>query len=302
LLAARGAYEDAAGVLLERRRWLGSQPTPDAAEEVRLLQETASVYRAWGRLAEAGEWTTRARSIQRQSLLKELEQTSREVRLKPNDGALWAARAKYSARAGQFDQAADDYARAMRLGVSDHWAWYVRAALLAYLDRGPAYEAHCQEMRAKFAGATGRPAVRMAKACLLMPASGIDLAAVHQTAADVRARDLHQRDIAWDEMTLGMSEYRRNHPDAAVEHLTRCLELMQSAPGRAAVGFYLSINLKELGHTEEAAGAFNRAARAMSELPSPGEGDLGENGIENWLIAQAAQREAKGVLRPEEGK
>jgi tetratricopeptide (TPR) repeat protein len=302
LLTARGEHAAAADLLVRRRDWLALRPAPDPAEEVKLLQETSSVYRAWGRVAEAREWTGRARAIQRVALMKELDRATQEVRQNAEDGAAWAARAKFAARAGQFQQAADDYARATRLGVSDHWAWYVRAALLAYLDRAPAYEAHCHEMRARFATATGRPAVRIAKACLLLPthSAGIDPEAAYKAAADVRARDLHRRDIAWDEMTLGMAEYRRHHPDAAVDHLNTCLDLMQGAPGRAAVGFYLAMSLRELGRTEEAAGAFDRAAQAMAELPTPGEGDLGENGIENWLIAQTAQREAKAVLRPEE--
>jgi hypothetical protein len=77
---------------------------------------------------------------------------------------------------------------------------------------------------------------------------------------------------------------------------------MESTPGAAATGFYLSINLHRLGRTEQANQAFDRAARAMAELPSAGEGDLGESGIENWLIAHVAHREATRILHPENDK
>jgi hypothetical protein len=196
-----------------------------------------------------------------------------------------------------FQEAAVEYERAMRVAVSDHWAWYVRAALLAYLEHDYAYEAHCREMLARFGGATGRPAVRIAKACLLRPVSGFDLAALQKTAIDARARDLHPKDVAWDEMAIGMAEHRLNHPRAAVDHLTLCVKALQSTPGGAAADFYRAINLQRLGKTDEATQVFDGATRTMGELPSPGQGDLGESGIENWLIAQVAQREAAQALR-----
>jgi serine/threonine protein kinase/tetratricopeptide (TPR) repeat protein len=304
IIVARHDHGRAAQVLLERHRWLTKQPEPSPAEDVKLSQQIASVYRAWGNPVEARQWIARARSLQYQSLLKELDQESQELRRRPDDAALLTSRAKHFARAGKFENAATDYDRAMRLGVSDHWAWYVRAALLAYLERDYAYEAHCRDMLVRFREATGRPAVRIAKACLLRPLTGggVDLTALHKTAVDARVRDLHPKDISWDEMVVGMAEHRRNRPEQAVEHLSLCLEKMQSNPAAAATGYYLAINLHRLGRTEQAAAAFERAARAMADLPMPGDGDLGESGIENWLIARLAQREATQVLRPGQDK
>jgi hypothetical protein len=172
----------------------------------------------------------------------------------------------------------------------------VRAALLAYLDRADAYGAHCREMLGRFSTVTGRPAVRVAKASLLMPAPGVDLEAVNRTAVGARSRDMHPRDVAWDEMTIGMAEHRLGRAGPAVEHLERCLGTMQSVPGRAAAEFYLAVNLRRSGRDADAREAFARAEGLMAELPGVAEGDLGESGIENWLIAHVARREAVGVM------
>lgn len=298
LLVARGDHQHAADLLLERHRWLKNQPAPGAAEDVSLSQQIAAVYAAWGKPQQANEWTRRARSTQFQSLVNQLEHQTQELRRRPQDAALLASRAKHHARAGMFDQAASDYDRAMRAGAADHWAWYVRAALLAYLEQDHAYQAHCRQMLTRFSTATGRPAVRIAKASLLRPVPGIDLELLHKTAQSARARDLHLKDIAWDEMTLGMAAHRRNQPDDAVKHLRLCIPAVHNSAATVAAGFYLSINLQRLGRPADAADAFDRAARLMSQLPTPGDGDLGENGIENWLIAHIAHREAARALQP----
>ena len=298
ILVARAEHQHAVDVLLARRHWLNSQPalTTTAAEDVRLSQQLASVYAAWGKPDQADDWIRRARSTQYQALLKELEANTQELRQRPDDAALLALRAKHHARAGMFLEAASDYDRAMKLGVSDHWAWYVRGALLAYLERDHAYHAHCHEMLSRFSTATGRPALRLAKASLLRPVSGIDLQRIYDAALKARARDLHPKDIAWDEMTLGMAAHRLSRPEEAVPPLTSSIPVLQNPPGAAAAGFYLSINLHRLGRHPEAHDAFNRAQRIITQLPTPRDGDLGESGIENWLIAHTAHREASRIL------
>ena len=53
------------------------------------------------------------------------------------------------------------------------------------------------------------------------------------------------------------------------------------------------------GNAAEAKAALAEAeTRVQQFVPRPGAGDLAEGGIENWLICQAALREAQAMLKP----
>src|SRR5205085_3958681 len=81
---------------------------------------------------------------------KHLEKLDLQIAKGPATATAYAERAMARARCGLFRAADDDYARAIELDPSDHFNWYRRACLLAYLNDTRAHRAICRAMLERF--------------------------------------------------------------------------------------------------------------------------------------------------------
>src|SRR5262249_39991111 len=169
----------------------------------------------------------------------------------------------------------------------------IRSALLAYADRDEEYEKHCRWMMQTL-GATDDPAIieRTTKSLMLTPRSVVlDSAAILQRAN--KAFELVPN--SWALLLMARPAYRHGQHEQAVPWLQKCIQSPDHGyPERSVIAqAYLAIVQKQLGQTEVSRATLEDAERRASEvLPPVDSGQLGSGGIENWLHAHLALREA----------
>ena len=85
--------------------------------------------------------------------------------------------------------------------------------------------------------------------------------------------------------------------EEAIKWLTRCRDGLKSAPaGTATADLFLAMANQKLGKGPEAKMYYLRAKEAIDKLPKAGMADVGDTGVENWLICQTVYREASAML------
>ena len=210
-------------------------------------------------------------------------------------------RARYRARRGMFVDAANDLAKAISVGPEDHWSWYNRGCVLAYLRETQAYHEHCRQMIKRFA----RPeqvhiGERTAKIALLLP---VDLEAEEQTGlrrwleAAVNAGGNY---LPYYQMGMGLLEYRagKGHFEAALDWLDKSATRLRDTHQSPAVALLRAMALHRLGRLEQARAAFDTGQSDMKRLPRAGVEDLG-NDVYDWLLGQTIYREASELFAAE---
>src|SRR6185503_4798374 len=102
-------------------------------------EELDRLYRESGDRDQLVQW----QRIRIATLNAELPGLSKRLAENPEDVAGLTRRAELLIHAGRFESAAADYGRLVALEAEEPWPWYVRACLLAYLDRKDEYREHC---------------------------------------------------------------------------------------------------------------------------------------------------------------
>jgi serine/threonine protein kinase/Tfp pilus assembly protein PilF len=281
-------------VLLDHYAWVQKwKPgTPDIDDAARLLR----VDRKLGNSTELPESQGRLAV----EIDKQFAVLRQRVQEHPDSAGPVEDLAAFEARFGHFAQSADDYAKAIKLDPQRHWNWYYRACLLAYLNDASDYRALCDAMLERFAGATD-PSIldRTAKTCLLLPvepaAPGspdpLDLAvrALQQARDDTNLR-------AWFNLCYGMALYRRGNYQASTQPLQSALTPADATRRPMAIFFHAMAD-QRLGHVAAAREQLAQAIRETDQnLPEATGGDLGDVGVENWLMCQIARREAQALI------
>jgi serine/threonine protein kinase len=205
-------------------------------------------------------------------------------------------------RRGRFEESAAVLGKAIPPDPVSDLPWYIQACMLAHLRERIGYEAVCVAMVGRFGESTD-PAVcrRVAMGCLI--------AAEPPTSQQVqRARELIERARGaesaagrgfWERMVDGLLDYRSGQFEQAAAglglSLSGCPEDAYAL--RAATEMYLAMTQSSLRQEAEALATFRHARMLMeAHLGRPSLDDLGPGGLENWLIAQVARREAEGLF------
>jgi tetratricopeptide (TPR) repeat protein len=250
--------------------------------------------------AERREAETELAAARQRQWDSELAGLCRDVQRYPGSPNALAARGKWLLTRGRFDEAERDYARLVQLHPADHWHWYYRGCLLAYLGREKDHREHCRAMLGQFADAADFATIeRTTKPALLMTGgAGSDVEELARRAE--RARQLAP-DSPVTALLIGLAECRVDRYEQAAGWLEKCRTLQQDLAARTiAADAYLAIARHRLGQEQEARAALERAARrAGKDLPPAGSGYLDTNtsaGMENWLVAQTALREAEQLV------
>jgi tetratricopeptide (TPR) repeat protein len=226
---------------------------------------------------------------------KQLEEESDEVRR----ASLLAKRGKLYARRGRFAEAATDFSKGIELNPQDHWNWYYRGCLLAYLGQDRTYRDHCRAMLQRFGGSDEREiADRTAKTCLLVadPADPGQLLALAERA--LARADGNQNLESWFSLGKSFALYRLGRFPECLDWADRCITIADGDQAARTVATTLlqALAHHRLGRGAEAKAAMQRAVNRMEqEMPKPGQEDLDAQpwGIENWLIANTLRREAE---------
>jgi serine/threonine-protein kinase len=230
---------------------------------------------------------------------------AKAVELRPDDPRVRAAHGDWYGRHGRWREAGADYVKLVDLAPSDHFASMRAAVLLLATGDREGYRRVCRLMLDRFA-ATVNPsaAERTAKCCLLSPEVVGDRQKVSALAELAVTRGAATAYLAYFQLCRGLSEYRADRFDAALEWLAKShtTNAANGSPSRdltAMSSLFEAMALHKLGRAQEARKALDLAARLIDEqfavLPT---GDLG--GYWNdWLLCRVARAEAEALI---EGK
>ena len=125
----------------------------------------------------------------------------------PNAARIFAIRGGFFARRGLWQPAASDLTRAVQLDPQNHQFYHALAPLLAAEGDLTSYRQLCARILTHFAQAND-PSIadRMAKDCLILPSSGVDLSAAGRMA-DMAATGGHPYFF----LCKGLAEIGRAH-------------------------------------------------------------------------------------------
>jgi tetratricopeptide (TPR) repeat protein len=215
----------------------------------------------------------------------------------PNCVGLLRERASYFARRGRWSEAATDLGSAVDLDPRDHWDWFRLLPLLAQEGNAAKYRQRCRQMLDRFSQMQDpNIAERTAKACLLLPDSGVALTNVCGLADTALRLGSNSGDLTWFQLCKGLAAYRQGHFADAVEWTEKVLRQPGGPPTRnlAAVAV-LGMAEHKLNQTLAARTALSRAAKLESVLPKLERGDLGED-WHDWIVAHILLKEAQAII------
>jgi Flp pilus assembly protein TadD len=231
------------------------------------------------------------------SLEREVAGLTAATDARPNDQALLRRRADALMRGGRFEEAERDFARLIEFDAKEHWFWYLRACMLAYLRREEDYRSHCRALLKQFPGGeTGFTAERVTKSALLLPGGiGGDVPELARRAEELLTQN---GENAWNQHLAGLAYYRAGRFEEAIPLLqkTGAPEHPNRSPGRlVSANALLAMAYHRLGRAAEARAAFERCeAIVAGDLVPRGMGNI--QSPENWLVAHTLRREAGALL------
>jgi serine/threonine-protein kinase len=219
-----------------------------------------------------------------------VEHLRKAVALDPRNVETRAALRVALVRAGRGDQAEREWKAILDANPPDHDAWYGYAELCAFLGREDDYRRARQDLLAKFGETTDpRVAERTSRACLLLPASGDELA---------RAATLAERAANVDRAAFsgvypnflfakGLADYRQGRFEPAIA-------IMRGGAGPAlgpAPRLVLAMALKANGKDAEALKTLRAAVESYDWRAS----QVGDQ--DSW-IRHVLRREAERMIIP----
>jgi len=307
---------------LEMRRKLHGDDHPQVAETLKNLGNT--IYQE-GKLAEAETIYRDALAIQRRvrtdehpatlttldALLTTLAGQGKELGnaepllnefltpafvAKPQSAPFLFRRADLLARRGRWSEAEADAAKALAYEPTDHMMYHTLAPLLVVTHDVVNYQKLCQRIVTRFAGATDAGiADRMAKDCLILPSSGVDLQTVGELAET--SVTVGRQDISAPRFRCckALAEYRQGHFASAVEW-ARLAATNRFPNSQAAAFAILSMGQYKLNQVDAAHTNLSNCENVvLTQLPGLGAQDLGID-WRDWIIAHALLTEAQNLL------
>jgi serine/threonine protein kinase/tetratricopeptide (TPR) repeat protein len=224
-----------------------------------------------------------------------LEPLTSAIERERGNVGLWRIRAETLARRGRWKEAAADMSKVIELNPEDHDPWYFLAHLHLRNGAIDAYRQHCEQMLKRF-GRTKLPVIaeRTAKACLLIPESGLDLRTVGELAQNAVIAGSDDSFAAYYWFAKGLAEYRLGNHDGAEEWLRKSLELDGNNIGIPA-RMVLAMNCQRLHKTENARYALVEAASWAEEVWPAQASDYGGD-WHDILMAHGLLAEAKALI------
>jgi hypothetical protein len=172
------------------------------------------------------------------------------------------------------------------------------ASLLVQTGEVKRYREHCQSSLSRTIR-TNDPlaAERVAKACLILPTAGIDLAKVSklQDVALIRGKD--HRFYSFFQVTKGWIEFRQGHYSDAIRWVEQGLDTGSSLhqPAQVAAFLILAMAYYQLGHTEYANSFYAAGKGVARAMPPPDRGGR-DNYYCDWIIAHVLLTEAEALI------
>ena len=215
----------------------------------------------------------------------------------PASAELLALRVDLKVRRGQWQEAVADEALACEHEPSNQWRFPIFAALLVQTHNQPAYEQFCKRLLAAYASTTNiYVADQVAKSCLFLPSSEVDLNLVSRLA-DITVTNgiADQGATPYFQDCKALCEYRQGHYAEALEWAEKPLKIS----GLHVYGHAYAVMAMaywRLGEKEEA-----RAMLAKGDTLAPASmpADIAEDpskAWQGWLYARIQLDEATALI------
>lgn len=225
------------------------------------------------------------------------------MKLRPDDAALWIARARVVGRGSEWKAAIAAIREAIRVNPNDLDSYRSLAVVLAEIGDEPAYRRVCQEITARFARSnTARRADLASKSCLLLAGGVDDLTAVRTLAKEsvdlalARPEGENKGLLPWFYFCHALGEYRAGDDDQAAAALSKAI----ADPGvwdvcKSTSQIVLAMVRHRQGRTEEAKRLLAEADAERAEWARRHDAsDLGD-GWWDPLVVRILRREAEQV-------
>ena len=302
-LKARGQPEKAEAVLLEQYALLKGDARCTSQVEERLLQMIVALYRAW-HSEKLADWQPKLAAVGPKVFEEEITQDTEAIQREPPDVDALRRRGLLLASHCRWKEAAADIARLIKLDPADHNLYHELAPLLVQSGDLPAYRRHCAQELARFTGTSDpNTADRMAKNCLILPDSGVDLSAVSAWADTAVTAGKDSGAFPWFQFCKGLAEYRQGHLAGAVDWTQKALSRLGDIPERDVEAYMVLAMAQYRSKQAGEAGATLAKGVEIAErkLPKLDSGCLGGGWID-WIIAHALLKEAKALIEGQPAK
>jgi serine/threonine-protein kinase len=183
--------------------------------------------------------------------------------LKPTDNLAWpliSLRANAQAEQGQFERAADDYARTIELSPQSSAIWHFLALARLAAGQEADYRALCRTLLERLSASD----LNVVQTWCLAPHIGTDWAALVRSVDDSRSQDSTSY---YTLRLLGRVYYRAGRYDAALTQLERAIQLarLQDRDFIAIEMAFLAMAHHRLGHAAEAKRWLKRMQTTIAE-------------------------------------
>jgi tetratricopeptide (TPR) repeat protein len=290
ILRRRGQLLEAEVAAREALRTFETLMGRNEDQSMRFLDGLTGVLRAEGKLAEVA-------ALEHERIVKNELDLNERLASQPGRSDFLLQRGALRARMGRWREGAVDLSKALELDPADHIAWHNMAAVLVQSGQIATYREHCRKSLERF-GTTTDPSTadRIAKDCLILSSSGVDLEVVGKIA-DTAVGSTNHPEHAWFQFCKGLSEYRQGRFTSAQGWMQKVLAKAGDNLERDVEAYMtLAMAYYQAKQIEQARNAFASGVEIeQTKLPKLDSGDLG-GGWLDWIIAQALMREAKALI------
>jgi tetratricopeptide (TPR) repeat protein len=201
-------------------------------------------------------------------------------------------------RQGRWKEAAADAALLVQYQHDAHYCYHELAALLVMTHNHDAYKQLCRKILETFANTRDAyVAERMAKDCLLLPDSGVDLSLVDRLTDIAVTVGSGDSSLSYFQTAKAMSSYRNGRFAEAVEWGEKAVK-SSIVYANAHAYAILAMAHWQLGHKDTARAMLAKGdSLTPSVLLTRGPVDLGDSWVA-WLFARISLDEATALIQP----
>ena len=232
--------------LLARERTARERAVAAEAVQAEMRQDAEEAARIGQALTQAGLHLSREQYAQAEKLV-------REIPPYPASAAILNVLGMIYARRGQWADATRNFAYATEVAPRDHDAYHCLAPLLAQSGDQEAYRRLRARIAQQFAGSTNAAiAERMARDCLILPASGTDFESITRMVNTALAAGTNHQYWTYFQFVKGLAEYRQGHFDNTVEWVQKALANQRDPHRTLAAYSVLAMAQHQLKQTDAA--------------------------------------------------
>lgn len=292
--------------LFVRERAARERAVAAEKEQARLRQRAEAGLAAEAKLreqAERGKKYGEAGLLLSQRKFAEAEKLVNEVPPHPAAASIFSVLGMVHMSRGNWRAAISNYTTVMRLTPADqpalqHHPYHYLAPLLLQIGDVQGYRQHCERMLREF-GATSDPLIaeRTAKDCSILPPPDAWLPQIAKLADVAVAAGPEHKLWPYFQFAKGLAEFRQGHTVEAVKWLEPILEAKGDVYRTVQAEVTLAMVQWRLNQVESAKATFTKGHDiAETRLPRLDQGQSPEDRWNDWFIAHALLREAKGMI------